>query len=262
MNLRPTFIEFAAVVGFFILGVLLRTVHLEREAVEHFDEGIYASPLWYDGQFNEPYPSRHLFAPPLISTMMEGFSWVPGLAQYAPFLPSALLGIATIPGLWWLARSWFGKPAGIFIVAVAAMSDFHIIYSRMALTDVACLFWIIASVSLGTLAVARQSFRTAAIAGFVCGLAWWTKYTTACHPVQRERTLVVVAGSQVFAIAAAHGNSGHHNRGCCRDLCTVVVATSGRRRLPDRLEDSCFICYGLVVMDHESDSAAPRPVSL
>ena len=177
MSLRPTFIESAAIVGFFILGVLLRTAHLEREAVEHFDEGIYASTLWYDGQFNEPYPSRHLFAPPLLSTMMEGVSWVPGLARYAPFLPSVLLGIATILGLWWLARSWFGKPAGIFIIAVVAMSDFHIIYSRMALTDVACLFWIIASVGLGTRAVDRQCFRTAAAAGFVCGLAWWTKYT-------------------------------------------------------------------------------------
>ena len=175
---RPSMlIESIAVAGFFILGMSLRIAHLEREAVEHFDEGIYASVLWYDGQFNEPYPARHLFAPPLVSSMMEFVSWIFGLSYYTPFLPSALLGSATIPAMWLLARSWFGKPAGIFIIAVVAMSDFHVLYSRMALTDVACLFWIIVSVGLGTRAVSRQCFRTAAAAGFVCGLAWWTKYT-------------------------------------------------------------------------------------
>lgn len=170
-------IESTAVAGFFILGMWLRISHLEREAVEHFDEGIYASVLWYDGQFDSPYPARHLYAPPLISTMMEFISWIPGLTRYAPFLPSALLGSATIIAMWLLARSWFGKPAGIFISAIVAMSDFHVLYSRMALTDIACLFWIIASVGLGTQAVSRQCLRTAAVAGFVCGLAWWTKYT-------------------------------------------------------------------------------------
>lgn len=177
MKLRPRPIEFLAITGFVLLGAWLRLTNLSHEAVEHFDEGIYASPLWYDAQFGEPYPSRHLFSPPLLSTMMEGWTWVPGLAPYAPFLPSALLGIASILGLWWLARSWFGKSAGIFMAAVVAMSDFHILYSRMALTDVACLFWIATSVGVGTQAIARQNFKCAAIAGFLCGLAWWTKYT-------------------------------------------------------------------------------------
>ncbi|MEJ7591844.1 MAG: glycosyltransferase family 39 protein [Planctomycetaceae bacterium] len=177
MKLRPTFIESSAVAGFFILGVWLRTALLEREAVEHFDEGIYASVLWYDGQFNEPYPARHLYAPPLISALIEFVSWIPGLARCAPFLPSVFFGIATILAIWWLARSWFGKPAGLFIAAVVSMSDFHILYSRMALTDVACLFWIVASVGLGTRAVSQSCVRTAVAAGFVCGLAWWTKYT-------------------------------------------------------------------------------------
>ena len=177
MKLRPRPIEFLAITGFVLLGAFLRFTNLNHEAVEHFDEGIYASPLWYDAQFGEPYPSRHLFAPPMLSTMMEAWIWAPGLAPYAPFLPSVLLGIATILGLWWLARSWFGKSAGIFMAAVVAMSDFHILYSRMALTDVVCLFWIVASVGVGTQAIARQNFKRAAIAGFLCGLAWWTKYT-------------------------------------------------------------------------------------
>lgn len=177
MKLRPTLIEFTVVAGCVLVGGLLRTMQPGHEAVEHFDEGIYASTLWYDGQFGEPYPARYLYAPPLLSSMMECFSWIPGLRSYAPFLPSALLGTATILALWLLARSWFGKSAGVFIAVIAAMSDFHILYSRMALTDVGCLFWIILSVALGTRAMSTGQFRTAAAAGLACGLAWWTKYT-------------------------------------------------------------------------------------
>ena len=177
MKLRPRPIEFLAITGFVLLGAFLRFINLNHEAVEHFDEGIYASPLWYDAQFGESYPSRHLFAPPLLSATMEVWNWIPGLSPYAPFLTSVLLGIATILGLWWLARSWYGKSAGIFMAAVVAMSDFHILYSRMALTDVACLFWIVASVGVGTHAIARKNFKSGVIAGFLCGLAWWTKYS-------------------------------------------------------------------------------------
>ncbi len=60
MNRSPLFIESIALMAFFTAGLLLRTSSLDREAVEHFDEGIYASPLWYDMQFGEPYPARYL----------------------------------------------------------------------------------------------------------------------------------------------------------------------------------------------------------
>ncbi len=177
MKIRPTIIESVAVAGFFVLGLLLRVWHLDREAVEHFDEGIYSSVLWYDGAFEGSYPARELFAPPLLSTMIEAASLLPGVGDFAPFLPAVLLGSLTTIALWLLARAWFGSAAGIFIAAVVSMSDFHVIYSRMALTDVPCLFWIIGSVYFGTLSIQKQSFRDAAVAGFLCGLAWWTKYT-------------------------------------------------------------------------------------
>ncbi len=177
MKLSLSLPESVALLSFLVVGGMLRMLLLDLEAVEHFDEGIYASPLWYDGQFGEPYPARYLFAPPLLSGMMEGINLIPGLGRFAPFLPSVLLGTATILGLWWIARSWFGKPAGAFIAAVVAMNDFHILYSRMALTDVACLFWIVIATGLGVRAVSHQCLKSAIAAGFVCGLAWWTKYT-------------------------------------------------------------------------------------
>ena len=177
MKIRPSLIDTASVTGFFVLGFLLRTWALDREAVEHFDEGVYASVLWHDGAFQAPYPALEFYAPPLLSSGIELCSVIPGLQRYAPFVPAVICGTLTVLALWLLARAWFGKAAGIFIAAIVSLSDFHIIYSRMAMTDVPCLLWIVGSVFLGTLSIQRQSFRTAAFSGFVCGLAWWTKYT-------------------------------------------------------------------------------------
>lgn len=177
MKFRPSLIESAAVAVFFLIGMLVRLQGLDREAVEHFDEGIYASVLWHDGAFGTPYPARDLYAPPLLPTMIDLSSLLPGMSHAAPFLPSAVLGLFTILALWSLARLWFGKAAGIFIAAVVAMSDFHILYSRMAMTDVPALLWIVGSVYFGTVAIQQKSVRFAILSGFVCGLAWWTKYT-------------------------------------------------------------------------------------
>lgn len=177
MKIRSSIIEACSIAVFFLLGAWLRIEHLEREAVEHFDEGIYASVLWYDDAFHSPYPAREFYAPPLLSKSIEISSVLPGLRDVAPFAPSVLMGALTVLALWWLARAWYGKAAGIFVAAVVALSDFHVLYSRMAMTDVPCLFLIIGAVYFGTRAIQTQSFSAAAISGFVCGLAWWTKYS-------------------------------------------------------------------------------------
>ena len=169
--------EIALVAGFFAIGLLLRCWHLDRESVEHFDEGIYASVLWHDGMVGSPYPAREFYAPPMLSGLIEFFHIVPGVSRFAPFLPSLLFGSLSIVVFWRMARAWFGVAAGIFAAAVVSMSDFHIIYSRMALTDVTCLFWMATSVYLGTVAVAKSSCRAGVLSGVACGLAWWTKYT-------------------------------------------------------------------------------------
>lgn len=177
MMQRSSKTEIALVAGIFVLGVLLRCWHLDRESVEHFDEGVYASVLWHDGMAGSPYPAREFYAPPMLSGLIDFFGLAPGVSQFAPFLPSLLFGSLSILVFWRMARAWFGVAAGIFLAAVVAMSDFHIIYSRMALTDVACLFWVACSVYGGTLAISESSLRLGVLSGVACGLAWWTKYT-------------------------------------------------------------------------------------
>ncbi|MEY3175087.1 MAG: hypothetical protein RLZZ436_3001 [Planctomycetota bacterium] len=177
MRLRPVQIEIMLVGVLLCLGFFLRCVRGEFEVVEHFDEGVYASVLWYDDLFGTAWPGREFFAPPGLPLLIELASYLPGLYRTAPFLPGLLLGAATPLLFWWTARFWFGRPAGLFALVISACSEFHVIYSRMALTDVPALSLVLAAVAAGSLAIQRDSRRLAVAAGCICGLAWWIKYT-------------------------------------------------------------------------------------
>lgn len=177
MNLKPTKQELALVLMALLMGIVLRMAHTDRLAVEHFDEGVYSSELWYQDGQGGPYPMRHLYAPPLLPTMISAVSMLPGLDHLAPFMPAMVFGCLTVGALWWMGRAWFGMNAGLVIVFLVAFSDFHILFSRMAMTDVPALFWICLAVAIASRGLERQSARSMMLAGLCTSLAWWTKYT-------------------------------------------------------------------------------------
>jgi dolichyl-phosphate-mannose-protein mannosyltransferase len=161
----------------FVVGLTLRIINLNGQAVEHFDEGVYSSVLWYDAVSGHSWPSRELYAPPLLSWCIEATSWLPGLSRYSPFLPGVLAGSAMILAVSWVARMWFGRVAGLFAAITVALNDSHVLFSGMALTDVPCLLFVVLSVGLATSALDRTSWRRMAAAGALCGIAWWFKYS-------------------------------------------------------------------------------------
>ena len=98
-------------------GVALRLVALSQSAVEHFDEGVYASNLWF-GPPDYAYPLRHLYAPPLLPALIET-GMIAGLApNLAALLPSFVAGSATIVAIWWFGRTWFSPAVGLAAAAV------------------------------------------------------------------------------------------------------------------------------------------------
>ncbi|MFM7059216.1 MAG: ArnT family glycosyltransferase [Planctomycetota bacterium] len=177
MRIQTRQIEALGVATLLCLGALLRLWCLNFEAVEHFDEGIYGSVLWYDAQFGTAWPGREYFAPAGLPFLIELASLVPGISDYAPFVPALVSGMLTPLVFWWTARFWFGRSAALFVLAIVTCSEFHVIYSRMALTDVPALCLVVASVGVASFAIQRGSARWSLVAGFLCGLAWWIKYT-------------------------------------------------------------------------------------
>jgi dolichyl-phosphate-mannose-protein mannosyltransferase len=189
--------------GAVVFGTILRLSFPGRMAVEHFDEGVYASNLWFGQDEGYSYPARHLYAPPLLPSAIE---WTMIAAStigirpsgFVPMIPCLVAGIAMIPSIWWVGRRWFGTTAGLVSAWLVATSDFHVSYSRAALTDVPVCLLILWSVYLIWLALLsapsvtvqdsgrrksaavtiRPPLLSCAIlmAGVITGLAWWTKY--------------------------------------------------------------------------------------
>jgi 4-amino-4-deoxy-L-arabinose transferase-like glycosyltransferase len=171
---RSEWIALAAIV---VLAAGLRFAYPSRMAIEHFDEGVYASNIFFSEAEGGQYPYRHLYAPPLLPFLIEWGIIFLGPESIAPFLPALILGTATVPLAWWAVRCWFGPLAGLAAGWLIATSDFHVLYSRTALTDVPVAFFILLAVYLYWEAIRRESIKWSIAAGVATGLAWWTKYT-------------------------------------------------------------------------------------
>src|SRR5262245_5593490 len=93
-------------------GIGLRVSALSRSAVEHFDEGVYASNIYFAGP-EYAYPQQRFYAPPLLPALIEAGMIVGLPPNVAALLPSFLAGCGTIVAVWWFGRSWFGPAVGI-----------------------------------------------------------------------------------------------------------------------------------------------------
>ncbi|GAB4135540.1 MAG: hypothetical protein Tsb009_01950 [Planctomycetaceae bacterium] len=168
--------EWIAVLVIVIVGLALRVAFSNRLAVEHFDEGIYSSNIWFGIKQGSQYPFRALYAPPLLPALIEWSIILFGPMSWVPMLVNLIAGTATILLLWRIARSMIGPIAGLSAAALCALSDYHIVYSRTALTDPLMGFFTLAAVYCIWRAHSTKKTHWSYAAGLLTGLAWYTKY--------------------------------------------------------------------------------------
>lgn len=157
-------------------GCLLRILYLSESAIEHFDEGVYASNLWFSAEQGGAYPGRHFYAPPLFPFLIEWSMIFLGSGVWGVFMPSLFLGILTVLLIWWVARDWFGPAAGLVAVTLASLSDLHLLYSRVALTDVGLAFCLLLAVYLTWKSFRSDDWKWPVLAGIATGAGWSIKY--------------------------------------------------------------------------------------
>lgn len=160
----------ALVAAFAVVGLLLRLWGLGRLGLIHFDEGIYAiAGLWSLSPQGLAAidPTVIPYAPPGFPFLV-GLSYsILGAADVSAILVSVLAGALTIPAAAWLAGRTFGIEAAAPAAALAALSGFHVAFSRMALTDASFLLcWLV-----GLIIAQRFLERPTAGAGIVLGVA-------------------------------------------------------------------------------------------
>jgi 4-amino-4-deoxy-L-arabinose transferase-like glycosyltransferase len=156
-------------------GILARTLAVALSAVEHFDEGVYASNLFF-GPPDYAYPLQALYAPPLVPAMIEAGMLLGLPPNVAALVPAFLAGSLTLWLLWWCGRRWLGPDAALASLALAACSDLHVLLSSAALTDGCLWLWVLLAVAAAWQALLSGDLRWAVAGGLASGLAWWTKY--------------------------------------------------------------------------------------
>ncbi|QDT23825.1 ArnT family glycosyltransferase [Gimesia chilikensis] len=159
-----------------LVSCLARVMFFSDVAVEHFDEGVYASNLWFSAEQGAEYPGRYFYAPPLLPFLIEWSMIFLGSGVWGVFLPSLLLGVMTVLLIWWVARAWFGSSAGLVAALLAGGSDLHLLYTRTALTDVALGFFLLLSVYLIWRSWLSLDWKWPVLAGVAIGLGWSIKY--------------------------------------------------------------------------------------
>ncbi len=168
---RAVWIVFAIIC---LLGTGLRLYRLDHLSIEHFDEGVYAANLYADLD-DYKYPQRHLYAPPLFPLLCELAISIGGTPDAAIWV-NLFFGSLMVPLVWFVARDSLGTVAAIVAATLCATSDYHIFFSRSALTDVSLGFWLLLAVWLAGKGMRSGSGLTLGGAAIAATLAWWTKY--------------------------------------------------------------------------------------
>jgi 4-amino-4-deoxy-L-arabinose transferase-like glycosyltransferase len=175
---RPTTAEWL------VLGAILAAAFVARfwafslAGMGHFDEGVYLiSALGIAEAPHDLFPNQINFSPPFYFMTVGVATWLfGGDPERIAILVNVLIGTATVAATWWIGRAWYGARAAAIAALLLALNQFHILVSRVTLTDAAFAFWFVLALGAIVLAVDRQDFRIAVLAGVLTGLAWNTKY--------------------------------------------------------------------------------------
>lgn len=157
------------------VAFVLRALWIDNVAVEHFDEGVYASG-YFSAHLDYQYPDQHLYAPPLFPYLLKMVLFYSGGDPHAVAWVNVVFGTFLVGAVWLAARDWFGQPAAFVAGTLLATNEFAIHFSRAILTDTLLCLWLTLGVWAGWKAIKEGGWRWIAAAGVLAALAWWTKY--------------------------------------------------------------------------------------
>jgi 4-amino-4-deoxy-L-arabinose transferase-like glycosyltransferase len=175
---RETWLELAVVVGLTAAALMLRVT-----ALDSVPYTLSGDEAWFGltarqvitGELRNPFVTAHVSMP---TFFYWPISWAMRLVENGMIglrLPSALVGTATVPALYLLARHMWGRRMAFLSAAFLAAYDYHIHYSRLGTNNVwdalfaVLTFWAL-DVGLTAPDEARRR-RALILAGLVMGFS-------------------------------------------------------------------------------------------
>jgi 4-amino-4-deoxy-L-arabinose transferase-like glycosyltransferase len=137
--LEPAWLEAITVTGLTFLALILRVAGLA--AVPYViggDEawhGLLARQV-FRGALQNPFQMGYMSMPTAFYWPLSWSLWLAGNDVFALRLPAALVGAATVPLLYLLARSLWGRRVAFLATAFLVAYDYHLHYSRLGANNV------------------------------------------------------------------------------------------------------------------------------
>jgi hypothetical protein len=176
---RITRAEAAAIAVTLVAALVARLWDLDSAGINHYDEGVYAISAngLADAADRHLFPNQIRFSPPFFFTATSIlFQLLRIEPDTAGIVLNALLGTLTVAIIWAAGRAWFGPAAGIAAAVLLAGNQFHIMMSRVVLTDAAFACFFLPAIFVLVTALERNSLLLGVLGGVLTGLAWNTKY--------------------------------------------------------------------------------------
>ncbi len=164
-----------------IVAAGLRFWSLEDVGISHWDAGSYTAGPLEVGPYGKA-PILLYYAPPVVPALHELAFAIAGVDDTAAVFVHALLGTLTVLALFLFGRTLVGDVPALLGAAALASMEYHVIFSRQPVTDVAYTFFFLVSTWLLWRSLgfddgnSKTSRGLAVIAGLVVGLTFATKY--------------------------------------------------------------------------------------
>jgi len=166
-------------IGWIIFAIALTKLGMARGvAVEHFDEGVYASN-WFFGMGEGgggTYPARWFYAPPFLPLVIEILFQILSPSNFAAVLPAGFSGLMIVLFGVIAAKRWSSPTAGWIALVLGMFSGFQTTFAQTALTDVPLGMWWLATLLCLHQGCVSGKLWWGILAGVTCAAGWWTKY--------------------------------------------------------------------------------------
>jgi 4-amino-4-deoxy-L-arabinose transferase-like glycosyltransferase len=180
---RETWLEMATVAGLTVLALVLRVTALGRVPnTLGGDEawlGLLARQVWR-GELQNPFGVGYMSLPTLFYWPLSWSLWLVGNGMAGLRLPAALVGTATVPFLYLLARDLWGRRTALLGAFFLTTYDYHIHYSRLGANNVWDPLFVVLTLWALDRGLTREQARTRSFlaAGMAMGLGTYF-YTSA-----------------------------------------------------------------------------------
>lgn len=185
-------------IAILLCALLIRLYNIFHLGLTHFDEGVYAGLGGLlknnPSAFSKSSLRLAVFAPPLYPILCGIFFKIFGIRDFIAILPSILAGALTCLALFKLGALADDERTGLWAAALLMVNPFHIMYSRLALTDALFTFFFVLTVYAGLWAWGKNRWWAYMLSGLPAGLAMNTKYSGFIP-------LVLIIGYWIFALA-------------------------------------------------------------